>query len=152
MSFTIDYKLTGAGWAECIVEANGQKASLSASYLSDALGELLRAAVNLLEGVRGNTVSFAEEPGEYRWRLIRVDSEQIHVSVLSFDKLWGNEPDEAGNLVFQTVCPVREFAAAVASAAQRILDEYGVDGYREQWVNYDFPTDRLLRIQDLLAS
>ena len=43
MAIVIHYNLTGSGWSECIVEINGQKALLTASFLSDALADLLNA-------------------------------------------------------------------------------------------------------------
>jgi len=41
---TIDYQLTGSGWADCTIRPNERDYKLSASYLSDALGKLLLAA------------------------------------------------------------------------------------------------------------
>lgn len=151
MSVSATYKLTGVGWAECIIAIDGQEACVSASYLSDALRELLRAVVNLLRGVDANTVSFDEEPGEYRWRLVRAGAQQLHVRILEFKRLRGNERDDVGKTVLDGVCHLRSFAAAMAAAAQRVLDEHGADGYRDKW-GHDFPTDRLVEIQQLLKA
>ena len=43
MSLTIDYRLTGTGWAGCRVTDAGASCELTASYLSDALGSLVLA-------------------------------------------------------------------------------------------------------------
>jgi hypothetical protein len=51
MLVAVTYNLTGAGWSDCVIEAKGQRACLSASYLSDALGELLRATANIMNSV-----------------------------------------------------------------------------------------------------
>ena len=152
MSVSVTYNLMGAGWSECIVDIDGHQAHISASYLSDAFGELLRAVANLLQGAGEDTVSFDEEPGEYRWRLVRVGSELVRVQIFSFKSLWGNEPDEAGEPVLDVVCPLASFAEAVATAAQRVLDEHGMDGYRDKWVEHGFPADRLAEIQQLLNT
>ena len=85
---SVTYDLAGTGWAECIVELDGHRAHLSASYLSDALGELLRAVVNLLKGADEQTVSFYEESGEFRWRLLRLDSDDFK-SALSSSRAYG---------------------------------------------------------------
>jgi hypothetical protein len=45
-----DYRLTGHGWGDAAFRICEQTASLSASYLGDALGELLEAIVALTRG------------------------------------------------------------------------------------------------------
>lgn len=152
MPLSLTYNLIGTGWSECLVEIDGQRAELTASYLSDALGGLLRAVANLLRGVDDNSVSFDEEPGEYRWRLTRAGPEELRVRVLWFDEMWGNKPDEAGKVVFDARCRLRTFAGAVLSAAQHISDEYGTEGYRERWARHDFPLERLEEIRRLLRG
>jgi hypothetical protein len=67
MSLAFSYQLQGHGWAECRLEIDDQHATLTASYLSDALGDLASATTAALRGHPRPTASFAEEPGEYRW-------------------------------------------------------------------------------------
>ena len=61
------FKLRGAGWASACLEADGVTAELTASYLSDALGNLLRALGELIAWEESARCSLAEEPGEFRW-------------------------------------------------------------------------------------
>jgi hypothetical protein len=61
VTLTIDYQLSGSGWADCMVHAD--------EYFSDALGKLVLAAVVVLAGAHSVSVGFDEEPGEYRWRI-----------------------------------------------------------------------------------
>ena len=67
MAVTLEYRLTGRGWSECIVEIDDKSATLTASYLSDVLADLLDAVVSIVQGNDEVTVSFMEEPGEYQW-------------------------------------------------------------------------------------
>ena len=67
MVVSFEYRLTGRGCSECIVEIDDKSASLTASYLSDALADLLDAVVSIVQGNDEVTVSFMEEPGEYQW-------------------------------------------------------------------------------------
>lgn len=48
----IDYRLTGSGWSECTIHADGRECEISASYLSDALGKLVLAGVAVLAGAQ----------------------------------------------------------------------------------------------------
>ncbi|MEK7832802.1 MAG: hypothetical protein AAB401_17045, partial [Acidobacteriota bacterium] len=146
MSLSISYKLTGSGWAECALEIDEQGIVTTASYLSHALERLLESVVELLRGQPEATASFDEEPGEYRWRFKRIDEQTISIRILWFNKLWGREPDEKGKLVFEATCRLRTFAGAVLSASQQLFAEHGIEGYKEKWVEHDFP----LKLQDEL--
>ncbi len=68
MSVYVSYRLIERGWLECTIGIDNQYATVTASYLSDALGDLLGAVIRIVEGESDATASFAEEPGEYRWR------------------------------------------------------------------------------------
>ena len=81
MTLTIDYRLTGSGWADCTVRADGKACEISASYLSDALGNLVLAAVAVLAGAHSISVGFDEEPGEYRWAVVRTDNGTLRLTI-----------------------------------------------------------------------
>lgn len=75
------YRLTGEGWSEARLTIGAASTPLSASYLDDALGDLVAAAV-LLPGAESTIrLSWAEEPGEFRWVLDR-SGDQLAVRVL----------------------------------------------------------------------
>lgn len=120
-------------------------ASLSASYLGDALGDLVRAAV-ALPGARSTLrVTWQEEPGEFRW-ILEPRGSQVLVRVVWFDD-WGARDESAGAVRLEASCEVSEFQRAVAMAARSLLAEWGADGYREQWVEHDFPLEHLTRLE-----
>ena len=152
MSVSVTYNLMGAGWSECFVQIGEQSAHMSASYLDDALGDLLRAVVGLMNGVEDTTASFAEEPGEYRWRFRQIAQDKVSVRILEFDELWGNQPDEEGKILLNAECRLRTFAGAVLSASQRVLEKHGLQGYKEEWDAHDFPLDLQQQLKRLLDS
>ena len=139
MDVTIDYRLTGSGWSSCTVHLYGQSCVVTASYLSDALRELVSATNHVLGGGREARFHFDEEPGEYRWILSSTGDRGLLVRILEFPHLWGEKPDSDGKTVLEAICPVRLFGEAVLLSLNRILDEHGLRGYREKWVNADFP-------------
>ena len=85
---------------------------MTASYLSDAFGDILGAVIRMVEGQPEATASFAEEPGEYRWRFIRKEPDRLIIRILDFPQLWGNRPDEEGKVLFEAECRLRTFAGA----------------------------------------
>jgi hypothetical protein len=145
------YRLTGTGWAEARIADEESWATITASYLSDALGELLEAVGVLLEGADEARCSWQEEPGEFRW-IFRRTSSDVRLRVLSFPDQIPPEPDADGTPVFETRQSLAALAAAIADGAQAVLDEYGEDGYRTQWVDSPFPSGHLSMIQRSLAG
>lgn len=96
MSLRFTYRLTGVGWAEADVACGEVSARLTASYLRDALGDLLRAVRDIVHGAESATCSWEEEPGEYRW-LFSVVSGQVRLRILWFDDIYtlGEQYDPA---------------------------------------------------------
>jgi len=145
------YRLTGTGWSEARLADGPSSVMITASYLGDALGELLEAVGVLLEGAEQARCSWAEEPGEYRWTFDRAGSD-VRLRVLAFPRDDPLEPDDRGQVVFESTAPLREVADAIASGAQTVLDEHGEDEYLRRWVQHQFPVRRLELIRAHLAG
>jgi hypothetical protein len=135
---SIAYRLTGAGWSECDLASGNVSVTISASYLGDALGDLARAVLAIVRGEAFSRSSFDEEPGEYRWLFTR-DGNRVWIRVLAFDDLWGKQSDEKGKEVFRAEASVDELAGALVTALDAVLKDYGTTGYREKWIEHDFP-------------
>jgi hypothetical protein len=146
------YELTGTGWSECRVAIGDTWCQVTASYLSDALGDLAGVVEDVLRwpGVDARVV-FVEEPGEYRWRFVASGNDGVRVKVIEFPD-WGATADEAGRVILDAECGRQAIGKAVAAELRRLLAVHGLDGYREKWVNYDFPSARLAAIEELLAG
>lgn len=80
------YRPTGTGWSEARLTIGRASTPLSASYLDDALGDLVRATATLPQAQSTVRVSWAEEPGEFRWVLDR-SGDELSVRLLWFDSL-----------------------------------------------------------------
>lgn len=147
MDFT--YRLVGTGWAEATVSDGSCSATLTASYLEDALGDLLEAVGIMLEGADETRCSWEEEPGEFRWFFQRSETD-VHLRVLGFADVYSREPDHQGIVVFETRQPLRVIAEAIAEGAQATLDQYGEDEYLRRWVDFPFPTEHLDMVRERL--
>jgi hypothetical protein len=134
-----DYRLKGTGWAEAVVAHQGSSVTVTASYLSDALGNLLAALLDVLNGEGESRVSWDEEPGEYRW-IITGHSDYLGIEILEFSELWGDKSDSEGKQAFQVFVPLTEAVAAFIAGADAVLLEHGEAGYLEQWHEHPFPS------------
>jgi len=132
------YHLTGVGWSEAHLTLSEGTIEMRASYLSDALGDLLDALIRLRYGARRAEVSWDEEPGEFRWLLVR-HGPGVVVRVLWFE----DEADEVGVERLRGRTELDRLIDAVTSSAHGVLEEHGEQGYLEQWIEHPFPTFRL---------
>jgi len=152
MGVQISYDLVGAGWAKCTIRVDDASATVTASYLSAALDDLASAVSATLRGHPHASASFTEEPGEYRWVFEPLPEGQVSVRILEFKEMWGGRPDDEGEVIFSARCRLRTLAGALVSELQRLERAYGHAGYREKWVEYDFPVARLDGLPQLLQD
>ncbi len=148
----INYQLAGSGWANAQVSESGRSLEMSASYLSDALGDMAQAAVSLLTGARVVTFSFQDEPGEHQWILTRGEFDALYVRVIWFPKTFGSgNKADSGTEVFACDCAVMDFVGQVFSTLNAVHEDEGVEGYKRRWKNNDFPSKSYQELQKLLA-
>jgi hypothetical protein len=145
------YRLTGTGWAEARIGDGHRSVALSASYLSDALGDLLLAIACLQDGAEEAECVWEEEPGEYRW-LFRRDAGGVVVTIIAFDHSWPHLPNEAGEVVFTTKASLKDIAAAVVTGCRAVLDDWGEEGYLRKWVEHPFPTELMETVRARTAN
>jgi len=148
MTFT--YQLDGAGWATATIADDGRHRDMTVSYLSDSLYDMAQAAICLLEGADSVRFSFDDEPGEHRCIITRTSDTVAQIRVLWFDELWSNLPDERGSQVFTCACTIARFCGEVLSCLQRLLADHGLDGYKQLWVEHDFPSEKFERLRALI--
>jgi hypothetical protein len=159
-----EYRLTGAGWARASITDGANQAVMTASYLSNALDDLLEAVARLLDGAPEARCSWEEEPGEYRWIFTRTGDDRVQLTILAFDDMWdftsdrpdgvplSSYPDERGELHFSTTQPLGVLGRAITDGAGAVLSEHGEDGYLAEWGMAPFPTARLAFIRQQLGA
>jgi hypothetical protein len=134
-----EFTLTGHGWADARISDGETSADLTASYVADALRDLLYAVWRSGEGDPEVRCSWQEEPGEYRWILHR-DGRLVKLTILWVDRQVPHRPDSAGRLVFDTSQPWDTLASAIVKGATRTLAVHGDEGYGDSW-QLPFPRD-----------
>ena len=142
----LSYILHEHGWAMASISDGVATVEMDVSFLSDALGDLARAARGILRGMPEATFSFQQEPGEHRFVVSRGGDGRVSVNVYRFPDTFSRS--RRGELVMTIECGLREFATECINCLRRVLDEHGEAGYRERWRNADFP---LREYRDLLA-
>ena len=141
------YDLEGAGWAGARISDGSRHRYFSVSYLSDALGDMAKAAVMLLNGSREESFSFQDEPGVHRFVLTRGDADSLTIRVLWFERTFSGRADRFGEEVFRCECAVLDFVGQVFASLHSIFADRGLDGYMQAWRNHEFPVRAYEEIQ-----
>jgi hypothetical protein len=135
----IDYQLEQNGWSRFQLSVGASSVVVGPfGYCTDALGDLVRAALMIATSGWQAEVSFDAEPME--WRLIVGDYSaqygwtDFRLRVLTFPNAGGPPFSEAeGDKLFEAQCTAESFVHAVLRAAVAVWDEYGADGYDRLW-------------------
>ena len=145
------YQLGGDGWACARFSDGAHCREMGVSYLSDGLGDMARAALQLLRGNREVSFSFQDEPGEHRWTLSRGEADSLRVRIFWSQHNFNERFPGRANEVFACHCAVLDFVGQVAHVLQTLLIQEGIDGYKFRWKNHEFPLATFNEIRRLLT-
>jgi hypothetical protein len=137
----IDYQLGQHGWSRFQLTVGTTSVVVGPfGYCSDALGDLVRAALTVATSGWRAEVSFDAEPREWRlvigpyWDRARSDWTDFRLRVLTFPSVrLPPVPEEEGKTLFEAPCSADAFIHSVLKAAQAVWDEHGADGYDRLW-------------------
>jgi hypothetical protein len=153
MGVGISWKLTGPGWAECTFRVGDAEVIVTASRLSEALGDLVEGVTTAVRGGRA-AVSFAEEPGEFLWVLEPTGAGVVRIDICEYadwrrrgDRGWASD----GKPIFSAECRLRTLAGALVSEVQRLEREHGPAGYEALW-GYPLPTWAVAELRQALRE
>ena len=135
----IGYQLGKNGWSSFELSVGPTSVVVGPfGYTTDALGDLVRAALMIATSGLRAEVSLNAEPME--WRLIaggyaaKSGWIDFGVRVLTFPDALGPPLAEAeGHKVFEAQCSAKGFVDAVLTAAESIWDQYAIEGYDRLW-------------------
>jgi hypothetical protein len=151
-----EYKLTGAGWARGYIEIDSKKCSLTAGYLTDALGDLLEALLDLNPLYtdatylkHGRYFEWNAEPDGVQWHLRKLNEEKMLIKITYYEDI---DLYEGERVELNAECLYDEFLTEVLREAGLILKEYGIVGYKENWIEHEFPLSTFLQLKHYLDT
>ncbi len=156
---SIEYKLGEYGWSSFQLTIGTVSTHVGPfGYCTDALGDLVRAALMVATSVSRAEVSFDGEPREWRlivekeWGMIGEPTAKLGIKVLVFPHILPRAPDSEGEKVFEAYTSPDAFAGAVLDAVQRLWDANGAEGYNRAWNGFQgFPLRGLQALRAALS-
>jgi len=156
---SIDYDLGQHGWSSFTLRVGDRAVEVGTfGYCTDALGDIVRAALAMAAGSWRARVSLDAEPFEWRLVLVRRpyrngEAAQLDLQILTFPDIYAEAPDTEGALKFEAICDVEAFARAVAQAAGQVWERHGADGYNQLWAGHEgFPLRALAALTTALGT
>jgi hypothetical protein len=154
-SVTLVYKLDGAGWASATIVTPQKGVAFSPSYLSDALGDLVRAVVGIAKARRSQPPFVFEQRVEWFGEPVGLDlifeTQQEGEVRLQLVEM----PDESHRrtgrqVLFDDQIDFDIFARSVHGQTSQIFEALGANGYKEKWTLHEFPEDDMRMLGRLL--
>lgn len=148
------YELEGAGWADTYLSDGASSATIPASYICDALRNLVDAIQSLFT-TNSAVCIWQEEPGKIKWLFSKTgDFVELRVE-------WWNDtrthPDRdewrlvLDRVMFSGQTTLIDFAIQVDRELHRLLDKWGLDGYLREW-KHPFPVEAHQRLRQVIAA
>ncbi len=156
-----EYELRRHGWADCKFTWKGGEISYPSSYLTDPIGAMAQQARWLADPTyRSNTrfpdpAIFSGEPGELvleialaedlpeeTWRDQKLDvlAKPIFVTLHEVDTIGVVGYKGKSDVVHaQLAWTARKYAEMVFGQLLALYERFGLSGYRERWMEADFP-------------
>lgn len=147
------YELLDAGWARIRVEYGEKYYECVFSYLYDSMKEFSGAILKLHNRVKEASVSFMDEPGEFRI-LFHLD---LNAGFVMVTCLWHDETYACYNKVISEYKTMFMFKIKLYTLISNVFDifdktyiEYGEKGYGERWGAHPFPTENYLKLKSVM--
>jgi len=152
MALSLRFAMTTPGRSVVALEADDLRVAMHATDATDALGDLTRALIALLEGELHASIVIEDEPGVHEWTFER-QGEMVHLRIHS----WADRRSGSADLTLsqeRTValaCPVASVARELVLVLDVLWVGHGPDGWARLSPNHPFPTTERRRLRQLLA-
>lgn len=152
MALSLRFALTTPGRAVVALEADDLRVAMQATDETDALGDLTRAVVTLLEGGVRATVVLEDAPGVHEWTFERQD-ELVQLRIHS----WADRRSGSTDMVLSQertvaiVCPLGVIARELVLVLDVLWVGHGPEGWARLSPNHPYPAAERRRLRQLLS-
>jgi hypothetical protein len=151
MKLVFSYRLVaGSRTNEAYISDGTHEARMEIWLVSDALGDLLRCQVQLLQGYEYAWCVWEDEPGEHKW-LFHCQGDALQIRILRFPTSFAGygAPDEKANVLFEATCSLVKFATKVRNAVRQLIAAGEAEEYARQ-LRGEFPQTQYEQLRELI--
>jgi hypothetical protein len=84
-----------------------------------------------------------EEPERLVWKFEKQNDRDVLITII---KVSGIER----SIVFKEQCLLSDFIRVVVNSLSKLLNKHDIEGYRDNWVNHDFPLNEYQRLYNYM--
>lgn len=144
------YQLSDRGWASGIIKINSREFNFIASYLTDPLSDLLKSLITITPGcvpypMNESTFAMEEEPERSVWKFEKQNDRDVLITIMI-------ESNSERRIVFKELCLLNNLIQVVVNSISNLLKKHGVEGYRDIWVNHEFPLMEYQRLYNYISK
>ena len=153
MKIEFDYILEEHGWAVGKLKSRDFSAEFNASYLHDTLNSIINALIGLLTDRNRVVIPFYDEPGEHQVVIEKIDSTKITIELKWYEDYATEYMIDADKYesLFKEETTLKSFIANGFNSIEKILNENGIDGYKEKW-RHEFPISDYKKLTELKST
>lgn len=147
-----EYRLTGLGWADGLIELDERICYFTVSYLTNALADFLTSMLSIIpscvpeDELRSQTTfEWYAEPSGTQWTIIRLNEGNIHIKIVSYSDI---DHKQDPTLEIDSHCSIIDFIGAVVKSLDLLIKTHGIVGFRECWYEHDFPLSSFLKLKN----
>ena len=144
---TIDYP--EHGWSRLEIKTEKVTAGLLISYLTDALGDIIRGLRSYARGSKETSIRWYTEPNQVELTFNR-DSDTTRVLVRELNDDFPFDTDKT-SIRSETIFNVRtkRMIGQFISAFDRMMEGHTFEDYYRDWINFPFPCDAFKELKEL---
>jgi hypothetical protein len=149
-AFGFVYELVGAGWARAAVRADNQLLEFRpVSDMSDALGDMATAVLQVCEDYEPHEFVWAHEPRYSRWRLQRIGADMAGDELIRVEIAWVGEREDyrPPETVFATDVPHIVLVRAVVAVLHNLARDR--QDYAKAWDLHPFPEEQMHALENI---
>lgn len=152
MALSLRFALTSPGRGVVALEADDLRIAMQTTDQTDALGDLARAVVALLEGEARASLVLEDAPGVHEWTFER-QGELVHLGIHS----WADRRSGSADLMLSQertislACPMTSLARELVLVLDVLWVGHGPDGWSRLSPRHPFPAPERRRLRQLLA-
>jgi hypothetical protein len=148
--FDITFDIIEFRWMKAEIKTDDFEGTLFSSGIWDAFSEMIEALIKVASGISDVRCNWQEEPGQHTWIFSKVGKE-FHFKVVHYETNFSNASEESADKLFEGYIDFQKFASKVMNRMQKMVYEYGEDGFERIW-RHPFPKNEMNTLKKLLLK